>query len=515
MTLARKMSPVDTAWLRMDRPTNLMQILGVMLFDGELDLARLRQVVQERMLTHARFRQRVRHEATGYWWVDDPDFDLDNHVRRAALPGKADKAEMERFVAELASQPLNRERPLWEIHVVDTRMGGHALVMRFHHCIADGIALVNVIMSLADDGTPTEVATVAEPAHHSHDDMLWGLVWHPVSRAAELSLRATSALWSRYWSWVSNPLQALDYARTGTGLTAEAAKLLLMPKDSDTRFKGHTGLDKRVAWSEPISLPEVKAVGRVLDSSVNDLLLSSVAGALRAYLVERGDPTDNVEIRALVPVNLRKAADAGKLGNRFGMVTLELPAGVANPLARLYETRRRMRAMKHSYQPALTLSILGLAGMGPQLVQEQLLDFLANKATAVMTNVPGPQQALRIAGARLRQPFFWVPQSGSVGMGVSILSYNNQVQFGLITDRKLVPDPERIVHRFAEEFDKLLLLVLMEPWECLDDPDVVHAHTALYWDGKPPAAPERQRLARRSPARARAKSPAKGQESAR
>ncbi len=506
MSTPQKMSPVDTAWLRMDRPNNLMQILGVMLFDGELDMHQLRQAVQERMLAHARFRQRVRRDATGYWWVDDPDFDLDNHVRRAALPGKADQAELQRFVAELASQPLNPGRPLWEFHVVDTRMGGQALVSRFHHCIADGIALVSVIMSLADGAAPRALpAPSGVAAHHSHDDMLWNLVWQPVTRAAELSLRASSALWSRYWRWMANPLQAVELARTGTGMTAEAAKLLLMPDDSDTRFKGTPGLDKRVAWSEPIALPHVKAVGRVLDSSVNDLLLSSVAGALRAYLAERGDPTDDIEIRAMVPVNLRQAGDAGKLGNRFGMVTLELPAGVANPLARLYETRRRMQAMKHSYQPALTLSILGLAGMGPKLVQEQLLDFLASKATAVMTNVPGPQQALHIAGARLRQPFFWVPQSGSIGMGVSILSYDSQVQFGLITDRKMVPDPERIVHRFVEEFQKLMMLVLMEPWDCLDDPDVVHAHNAFYWGGEPPATPDPPRAVRAGRARRKTK----------
>ncbi|HNL42124.1 MAG TPA: WSD1 family O-acyltransferase, partial [Ottowia sp.] len=137
-----------------------------------------------------------------------------------------------------------------------------------------------------------------------------------------------------------------------------------------------------------------------------------------------------------------------------------------------------------SYQPALTLTLLGAAGMGPKLVQEQLLDFLANKATAVMTNVPGAQQPLYFAGARLRQPFFWVPQSGNIGMGVSILSYANQVQFGLITDRRLVPDPERIVSRFAEEFDKLLMLVLLEPPECLHDPELVEAHNAFYWSAE-------------------------------
>ncbi len=488
MSHAERMSPVDTAWLRMDRPGNLMQILGVMLFDGELDLERLRPCVEQRLLAHARFRQRVRHEASGWWWVDDREFDLDNHLRRAALPGKADKAELERFVADLAVTPLDKARPLWEMHLVDTRMGGQALVMRFHHCIADGIALVGVVMSLADDAPP--VRSGATPAeHHSHDDALWGMVWHPVSRAAELSWRASGELWARYRRWLANPLQAVEYARMGSGMTAEAARLLLLPNDSDTRFKGTPGIGKRVAWSEPIDLPEVKAVGKVLGSSVNDLLLSSVAGALRAYLAECGDPTDGVEVRALVPVNLRQAADVGQLGNRFGMVTLELPVGVANPLARLYETRARMRALKDSYQPLLTLSILSAAGLGPKLVQEQLLDFLANKASAVMTNVPGPQQPLYIAGARLRQPLFWVPQSGNIGMGVSILSYDNRVQFGVITDKKLVPDPQRIVQRFAQEFQKLLMLVLMEPWECLADPEVVHAHTAFYWAQEGQSAP--------------------------
>ena len=236
-----------------------------------------------------------------------------------------------------------------------------------------------------------------------------------------------------------------------------------------------------MAWSEPIDLKVIKAVGKVLGCSVNDVLLSAVAGALGAYLADCGDATDGVEVRAMVPVNLRQASDAGKLGNRFGMVTLELPVGIANPLARLYETGQRMQALKQSYQPALTLTLLGAAGMGPKIVQEQLLDFLANKATAVMTNVPGPQQPLYFAGARMRQPFFWVPQSGNIGMGVSILSYNDQVQFGLITDRRLVPDPERIVNRVADEFGKLLMLVLLEPPECLGDPDLVEAHAAFHW----------------------------------
>ncbi len=482
MSRSQRMSPIDTAWLRMDRPNNLMQILGVMLFEGELDYARLRGVIEQRMLAYDRFHQVVQPEATGYRWVDDPDFDLDRHLRRAVLPGRGDKAELERFVADLASTPLHPARPLWQMHLVDTAMGGQALIMRFHHCIADGIALVGVMMSMADESLPLPAApsapagAAARPAPNSFDAF-----WQPVTEIAQTSWELSSAVWHKYLELLGNPTLALKYARAGTGMTAEAARLVLMANDSDTRFKGTPGTAKRVAWSDPLPLPEIKAVGKALDCSVNDLLLSSVAGALRAYLAERGDPTDGVELRALVPVNLRQPEDMGTLGNRFGMVTLELPVGEANPLARLYETRRRMRELRQSYQPILTLGILGAVGMGPKLVQESLLDFLANKCSAVMTNVPGPQQPIYLAGARLRQPFFWVPQSGNIGMGVSILSYDHEVQFGLVTDKQLVPDPERIVGRFAQEFQKLLLLVLMEPWELLHDPALLEARHAAYW----------------------------------
>jgi len=470
------MSHVDTAWLRMDQPSNLMQIVGVMLFEGALDPERLRESIERRMLAYARFKQVVRQNGGGYCWVDDPEFDLDQHLHHAVLPGAAGKPELERFVADLASTPLNRSRPLWEFHLVDTALGGQALIMRIHHCIADGIALVGVILSLTDESAPL-------PKKHPRpservdetDDFFWRTIWRPMSDAVLTSINISGKFWRKYLELLSNPAQALDYARMGAGIATEIAKLAIMPNDSPTRFKGKPGTSKRVAWSEPIPLPEIKAVGKALGCSVNDLLLSAAAGAMRAYLVEHGDPVDGIEIRAMVPVNMRRPKDADKLGNHFGLVALELPVGIENPLARLYLTRERMAQLKGSYQAALTLSILGAVGMAPKFVQDKVLDLLASKASAVMTNVPGAQQALYLAGAKLKQPLFWVPQSGDIGMGVSILSYDNKVQFGLITDRNLVPDPERIVVNFAREFEKLLLLVLIEPWDNLKDPAAVEA----------------------------------------
>ena len=152
------------------------------------------------------------------------------------------------------------------------------------------------------------------------------------------------------------------------------------------------------------------------------------------------------------------------LGNHFGLVFLELPIGMAHPLERLYEVRRRMTALKGSYQPVIALGLLSAVGYGPKALQQQVTAILGNSASVVMTNVPGPQHPLYFAGRRISEIEFWVPQSGGIGMGVSILSYDGRIQFGVITDAGLVPDPAEIVSRFPDEFEQLLWITLMSPW---------------------------------------------------
>nr|MBP8006873.1 DUF1298 domain-containing protein [Burkholderiales bacterium] len=216
-----------------------------------------------------------------------------------------------------------------------------------------------------------------------------------------------------------------------------------------------------------------------LGASINDVLLSCVAGALASYLRDKGDDTDGVTLRALVPVNLRPMERAYKLGNQFGLVFLELPIGMENPVARLYAVRENMRSLRGSYQPVLALGILAAMGAGPKLLQDTLLAILARNASAVMTNVPGPQQPLWLAGARIDGLMFWVPQSGDIGVGVSIISYDGKVQFGLITDKGFCPDPARVIERFGGEFEKLVLTALMCPWGHSGDLDPEKAARAV------------------------------------
>ena len=202
----------------------------------------------------------------------------------------------------------------------------------------------------------------------------------------------------------------------------------------------------------------------MLGCTVNDALLAAAAGALRSYLLDRGEAIDGLTIRATVPVNLRPLEHAKKLGNHFGLVFLDLPIGEPNPLRRLELVRASMQELKRSRQAALTFGLLAAVGMAPVAVQRAALELFSRKATTVATNVPGPQMPLYLAGCKVRELMFWVPQNGSVGMGLSILSYNGNVHFGVIADGKRVPDPEPLVQRFAAEVEKLTLAMLMEDW---------------------------------------------------
>jgi diacylglycerol O-acyltransferase / wax synthase len=506
MAKRERLSSVDTAWLRMDRPTNLMLIVCIMVFDRPIAFQRLQRVVTNRLVAYRRFRQRVVQDFTGTYWEDDDLFDLDFHLQRTALPAPADKAELEHLASELVATPLDPAKPLWHLQLVENYQGGCAIVMRIHHCIADGIALTGVMLDLmyvTPEGDRPQAANLKAPASGNEHDHFWDQIFQPLNEAVATSLKVSGAFWNKYFEFAFNPSRLLDYARTSSAVTLELARIAAMPDDSRTRFKGKPGAVKRMAWSAPLPLDEIKSACHSLGCSVNDLLLSAVAGALRTYLADKGDAVDGVEIRALVPVNLRSAQQDPdpdrRLGNHFGLLALLLPVGIASPLERLFEVRRRMEELKNSLQAPVTLGILGVVGMAPKNLQQQILDTIAAKATAVMTNVPGPQQALFLAGAQLKEIMFWVPQSGDIGMGVSILSYNGRVQFGLLVDRGLVADPEDIVRRFAPELEHVTHLSLQEHARKKPPPSAlqVQAPTAK---GKPAAPKPRTPAKAKTPA---------------
>ncbi len=454
-----RLSPVDTAWLRMEDPTNLMMITGFMTFSAPIEMERLAATLEQRLLRpFDRFRQRVAPPLLPFaaWrWQDDPTFDLSNHLQRVTLPPPGDETALKEMVSHLMGTPLDLEKPLWQIHLVENYGEGSALIVRLHHCIADGLALVHVLLSLTD-ATPDAPWPAVEPelADHRRRGPLEAML-RPALKAttqiAETLLREGQAL-------VSEPAYLQDLVQKGTNAAASTARLVLRWPDPKTLFKGRLGTAKRAAWSAPIPLTDVKAVGRAVGGTVNDVLLTAVAGALRRYMLGRDAEPEGLNLRAVVPVNLRPLDAKPTLGNKFGLVFLALPVGIADPVERLRELKRRMDELKDTPEAVILFGILGFAGASPAQVQSLLVDIFGTKATAVMTNVPGPRETLYLAGAPLDTIMFWVPQSGKLGLGVSILSYAGQVWLGVATDVGLVPDPETIIAEYHAEFDALAAL---------------------------------------------------------
>jgi len=458
MSNSERMSSIDTTWLRMDRPNNLMLIVAVWILEGPVALDRLEKQLAERQLTYPRYRRKVEFASGGVNWVDDPHFDLAHHIKRMRLPGPGGKEALQRFVADLASEPLDFNHPLWTNHIIEEYEGGAAVVFRLHHAMGDGAALMGVTMAMVDG--PVGESRHAPPPDEG-EGWLQSIV-APVVAAINAGTEVSNSTLGTAFGLARNPLRAVGYLRDGAGIAGELSYLLMMKSDSATRFKGKPTGSKRVAWCEPLKLPEVKAVSRALGCSINDILLSCVAGAMRRYLAEKGDRTEGVECRAMAPIDLRKPGDLS-LGNRFGIIAVLLPVGIEHPIERLMTVRQRMLELKTSYEPAVTLGLFAALGYLPKVVQDQMFDLLVSRATAVMTNVPGPTEPLSVAGSTIKQNLFWVPQTADTGMGVSILSYAGQVQFGLITDAALTPDPEAVVSHFPEEFERYLYYVLLDP----------------------------------------------------
>lgn len=474
MAATKQMSPVDSAWLRMEDPTNLMMVTGIALLDGPVDFARFRKTLEARLLTLDRFTMRVvetRLPVGTPHWEEDPTFNLDAHIHRVALPAPGGMAELQTFVSDLASTPMDFSKPLWQMHLVENVLGDKtALVLRFHHCIGDGTAMTAVMYRLMDakpDAPVDEVKT--ETATSTGGRSLIGAMFTPVrvavrlpGQAIRLSGRTARAIARESVNTLRHPTRVVKGTENATEVATIIGRVLLMPPDPKTPFKGPLGVQKRVAWSEGVHLIDVKIIGKTFGTKVNDVLLSAVTGALRHYLLERNVDLSGLEVRVVVPVDLRPPERALELGNNFGLVFVALPLSIDDPIERLMETKRRMDKIKQSLEAVAFFGMLNIFGVAPPQVEEQVVNIFATRATAVMTNVIGPRQSLYLAGAKIENMMFWVPQSGRLGMGISVLSYADQVTLGVITDAGLVPDPEQITEQFVQEFSDLLVIAMTQ-----------------------------------------------------
>jgi diacylglycerol O-acyltransferase / wax synthase len=451
-------SRVDAAWLQMEDPTNLMMITGVLMFATPVDFERLRAVLERRLLRYDRFTMRVaggNERGALPRWEHDPHFDIRSHMHRVALPQPGGQAELQALVSDLMSTRLDLSRPPWQFHIVEQFGGGSALIARLHHAIADGIALVQVLLSLTDSHPDDDAPERDQDAERERGRTLAAMVGSAVGSA----VRTANTLASEGRDALAEPERVAAAAQLGLRGALALNKLLFMPPDAPTLLKGPLGVQKRAVWSQPVPLDDIKALGRLARGTVNDVLLNAVTGALRRYLIRRGAAVDGLDIRAVVPVNLRPLDKPIRdLGNKFGIVFLALPVGMHDPFDRLLELRRRTDTIKSSPEAVVAFGILNVIGAAPPPLADLAVSLFGTKATAVMTNVPGPREPIYLAGARVEQTMFWVPQSGHLGLGVSIFSYSGSVLLGVAADAGLVPDPEAIIADFHAELDELLRL---------------------------------------------------------
>jgi diacylglycerol O-acyltransferase len=448
------MPAADAAWLHMDRPTNPMVVNGLVMLGEMPDPEVVAETLERRLVgRYPRFRQRV-VETLGRApaFEDDPSFDLGSHLHRRALPAPGDRAALEALVSDLITSPLDQSRPLWHAYLIEGFEDGAAMLWRIHHCIADGIALSRVLLSISEEaGGGTDGPATAPPRSRS-----------PLRRLADVPGGVLSAARKLGGAAVHEGMESLahpDHLRELAGAAqrdvSTGAKLIASPADAPSDLRAPLSGTRRVAWSAPFPLARIKEAGRRRRVTINDMLVTALAAALHERLEENGALPD--EIHALVPFNLRSLEEpvASDLGNEFALILLELPVGEVAPAERLREVSSRMDAIKRSHEAPISYGILGAIGLTPPWVEDRLIGFFTGKASLVVTNVPGPREPIGFAGAPVTGILVWAPCSGSLGMTVSIFSYAGEVTVGFMADTALIPDPEPLARAYERELHRL------------------------------------------------------------
>jgi WS/DGAT/MGAT family acyltransferase len=412
------MSGADATWLHMDRPRNLMVVNTVLWFDGEPAWDQLERSFFDRVVDGFRvFRSKpvdppVTLGLVMPRWEEVP-VDPRDHVVRVRLPAPGDDAMLHGYIAREAAQALDHQCPLWQLHLIEGYGRGGAVLLRTHHAMGDGPAIMHVLerwAGVADDGAASPGAN--------------GGTWPGAEIATSLGAMKR------------------DAGMLGKLFTGMPATATLLAEELN-------GV-KAMAWTEPVPLARVKQLGADLHATVNDVGLALIAGALRRS-VEAAATVPQVE--AVVPVTIRPAGRPidGDLGNRFGLVFVPLPLDAGALDERVPRVKAAMDEIKATREARTVFDALNAVGSAPRQGAQAWVDAFARRASAVITNIQGPRQPLAIGPHPIDGLMLWVPSTGPVGLGVSICSYAGTIRFGVIADTAVMPDPIRLTEALSAE----------------------------------------------------------------
>ena len=408
-----RLSRADAARWHMGTPTNPMVIGALLLFDRRLTLEALEALVRDKLVPHRRFRQHVvesPHRFGAPRWLDDAAFDLHQHVRRLHPSGPVDAASLIELVSERINAPLPLDRSPWTFELVDLLPSGSALLVRIHHCIADGRALVALLEQLAD-----QVAGQERP---------------PIPKSSE----PTRA--HRFWGQFAGLLRLFPLAR-------DPVSLLRRPLNGR----------KCIAWSEAIPLDAIKAIAAAHGHHVAEVLLAGVAGALDRYARDHGQVPRSVH--ALLPVAGPSEASAGELGNHYASVFVSLPAAVEDPQVRLATIARQMAVLRSGGQSGLASGLMRVAGSVAPGLERRALRWGSRRASLVVSSLAGPKTALHLGGQRLGAVVIWAPAAATIGLSITLFGYAGAIRLGVLTDSAVIDRPEQLVVAFQAAIDEL------------------------------------------------------------
>jgi diacylglycerol O-acyltransferase len=454
------MRPVDAIFLHAEDGITHMHIGSCSVFAGPPpSIVEVTELIESKLSLLTRYRQRVRFVPAGLGhpvWADDPHFNLSYHVRHSALPPPGDETDLENLMGRLMSQELDRQRPLWEVWMVEGLSADRwALITKVHHCMVDGISGTDLLAVLLDRDPAAKTPPI-EPWTPAPEPSGVLMTAHALAGMASIPSR-------RLMSWTAAPLHPQrtwrQLSEVMSGLRSLGGRM--SESTRRTAIDGAIGPHRRWAAGRS-TLDDVKTVRRVFGGSVNDVVLSAISGAFRALLIERGDPVDDVVLRSLVPVSVRHTGDH-TWNNQVSLMIAELPVGIADPVMRLEAVRNQMETLKASHQVAAGETVVTTAEFIPPV----LLSITARAVTMVLrrvpqravntvtTNVPGPPFPLYALGREMLEYLPFVPLGEGVPIGVAILSYNGRLTFGVTGDYDAVPD----VHFMAQQIQAEVMVL--------------------------------------------------------
>ena len=452
-----RLTGLDASFLHLEDGAAHMHVAGVMIFEGSPPpYDDLLEAIERRLGLVPRYRQRLAFVPFGQGrpkWVDDPHLNLRYHVRSTALPAPGSEQQLRDLAGRVFAQQLDRDKPLWEIWLVEGLEGDRfAMLSKTHHALVDGISGVD-IMSVLFDTSP-------DPAAPTDTGERWlpRPLPSPVELLGEaLMERATipGELARTVRSIFRGPrrvVEGLRDAAVGVGAMAWAG---LNPAPSSPYNKS-IGPHRRYTWVRA-NLADIKAIKNELGGTVNDVVLATVAGALGKHLRRRGHNTDGLELKAMVPVSVRAEVESGALGNRVAAMMAPLPVWCQDSVARLDIVSEELKGLKSGGQAVGAQVLTELSGFAPATVMGQASRLMSRQRffNVVVTNVPGPQQPLFLAGRRMIDPFPMVPLAKNQGLGIALLSYAGRINFGLVGDYDVMYDLDDFADDVQESLAEL------------------------------------------------------------